>query len=116
VPHGIQNYTKSNSADNQPCGQGHLKANVTCVAVDGNRAEIRGDIVEQTGSLSGYPPDTVVVTDVQDNGKPNTGVDDEISTYPGAAGSETSCELPPPGTPFPPFTVDNGNVTVHQGA
>src|SRR5690242_12312749 len=50
--HGTQTTTESNSQSNLVCGgQGHVKANVTCVAVNGNIAEIRGDILEQTGSF-----------------------------------------------------------------
>jgi hypothetical protein len=117
IPHGIQNLSVSNSPGNQPCGgEGHLKANVTCVAVDGNRAEIRGVITEATGSQA--PPSFFVgdtlVTDVQDNGKPNTGVDDEITVFSTAAGTDKPCSAPPPGSAFV-FTVDNGNVTVHDG-
>jgi hypothetical protein len=95
-------------------GQGHIKATVTCVVVSGNEAEVRGDIVQQSGSFSPdfFPPgDTVFVTDVQDNGNPSSGTPDTIVQYVDAAGTENNCS-PPNGDEV--FTVDQGNVTVHN--
>lgn len=114
VAHGTQTATESNST--QECGgQGHIKANVTCVAVNGNLAEIRGNIMEQSGSLGPqfFPPgDTVMVTDVQDNGNPSSGVPDRIQQGVAPAGSENACAA---NVASPAFTVDRGNVTVHNG-
>jgi hypothetical protein len=118
--HGTQTATEPNTPNNQPCGgEGHVKADVTCVAVLGNMAEVRGDIMEQSGSLSSqffFPPNAPVwFTVVQDNGRPNTGVPDRIEQGVDAAGTENNCatDLAGQGPPF--FTVDNGNVTVHGG-
>lgn len=93
-------------------GQGQIKATVTCVAVNGHDAEIRGIITKQTGSFGPefFPPgDTVFVTDVQDNGNPSGGTPDTIVQYVDQPGSENSCQAPS-GDQL--FTVDNGNVTV----
>lgn len=112
-PHGTQNVTMTNSDKGCP-GQGHIRANVTCLAVNGNDAEIRGDILDQTGSLGPqfFPAgDTVLVTDVQDNGKPSTGVPDTIVQYVDTTGTDLAC-APPSGDQY--FTVDNGNITVHD--
>jgi hypothetical protein len=54
---------------------------VTCIAVNGNEAEIRGLITKQTGSFGPefFPPgEGVFVTDVQDNGDPSSGTPDTI--------------------------------------
>src|SRR5439155_27002306 len=49
-PSGTQTLTES--AASAACGgEGHLKADVTCLAVDGNFAEMRGHILEATGAL-----------------------------------------------------------------
>lgn len=115
VAHGTQTATESNST--QECGgQGHIKANVTCVAVAGTFAEVRGDIMEQSGSLGpdSFPPGlTVLATDVQDNGKPSTGIPDQIEQFVDSPGTENSCVA---GITYPPpFEVDHGNITVHGG-
>ena len=73
--HGTQTATITSAQGAIPgCpGEGHIKANVTCVAIKGNVAEVRGVIMEQTGSLGPqfFPPgDTVFVTDVVDIGEP----------------------------------------------
>ena len=48
------------NSDKSCLGQGHIRANVTCLAVNRSDAEIRGDILDQTGSLgpSSFPPAT----------------------------------------------------------
>lgn len=114
--HGTQTATETSAPGGIPgCpGEGHIKADVTCVAVDGNRAEVRGDIMEQSGSLGPefFPPgDTVLVTDVIDNGDPSTGIPDQIVQQVDAAGTEQSCDASVQGFYFP---VDNGNITVHD--
>ena len=112
--HGTQTITESNSTT-ECGGQGHVKATVTCVAISGNIAEVRGDITQQTGSLGPefFPPgDTVLVTDVVDNGKPNSGVPDRIEQHVDATGTENNCLA---NNAYPIFTVDNGNVSVHAG-
>jgi hypothetical protein len=117
IAHGTQTATENNTTNGTPpCpGQGHIKANVTCVAVNGNLAEVRGDITDATGSLG--PPFFAVgqvwVTDVQDNGRPSTGIPDDILQFSDNPGTENGCVA---GITFPPpFTVDNGNITVHNG-
>lgn len=122
--HGTQTATENNTNTSGPngCpGQGHIKANVTCVAVSGNLAEVRGDIMEQSGSLSPqfFPQgSTVMVTDVQDNGSPSSGVPDLIQQWLDVTGTDNACV---PGFKFtgfpcfcPPSPVDNGNVTVRD--
>lgn len=112
---GTQTATMSNAPGALPdCpGQGHVKATVTCVVVAGNEAEIRGDIIEQSGSFGAdfFPPgDNVFVTDVLDSGNPSNGTPDKIVQYVDQPGTENNCQ-PPGGDEL--FTVDNGNVTVH---
>ncbi len=115
--HGTQTATLNNSPNNPipGCpGEGHIKASVTCVAVAGNVAEVRGVIMEQTGSLGPefFPPGmTVLVTDVVDNGNASSGVPDQIQQSVAATGTETACFAT---TGSPMFTVNNGNITVHQ--
>lgn len=111
---GTQTATMSNAPGAIPgCpGEGHVKATVTCIAVNGHDAEIRGIIVEQSGSFGPdfFPPgDTVFVTDVQDNGNPSNGTPDTITQSVDSTGSQNSCQAPS-GDQL--FTVDNGDVTV----
>jgi hypothetical protein len=111
---GTQTATMSNAPGAIPdCpGQGHIEATVTCIAVNGPDAEVRGLITEQSGSFGPdfFPPgDNVFVTDVQDNGDPSSGTPDTIVQYVDQPGSENSCQAPS-GDQL--FTVDNGNVTV----
>ena len=111
--HGTQTATANNS-DKTCNGEGHIKATVTCVAVSGNNAEVRGQITEQSGSLGSqfFPPgETVLVTDVQDNGNPSSGIPDTITQRVDATGTELNCTAP-----LGPqlFTVDNGNITVRD--
>src|SRR5256885_687437 len=78
-------------------GQGQIKATVTCVAVNGPDAEIRGLITKQSGSFSPdfFPPgETVFVTDVQDNGNPGQAAPDTIVQYVDQSGSENNCQVP----------------------
>jgi hypothetical protein len=83
------------------------------VAVNGNLAEVRGTVTEVSGSMG--PPffnvGDVLFTDVQDNGNPSRGVPDQIQQGSDAPGTGTLCSAP---TAPLIFTVDNGNVTVHQ--
>jgi hypothetical protein len=113
--HGTQTATESNAPGGIPgCpGEGHVKADVTCVAVSGNRAEVRGDVIEQSCSLGPefFPPgDTVFVTDVIDNGNPSAVLPDEIVQSVDATGTEQNCDA---GVQSFYFPVDNGNITVH---
>jgi hypothetical protein len=115
-PHGTQTATMSSAAGGIPgCpGEGHIKADVTCVAVSGNIAEVRGHILEQSGSLGPdfFPAgDTVFVTDVIDNGNPSAGIPDEVVQSTDAPGTEENCNASVQGFYF---TVDNGNITVHD--
>ena len=113
--HGTQTAELTNGVNPIPgCpGQGHLKATVTCVAASGNQAEVRGIITEATGSMG--PPfffvGDVFLTDVQDNGNPSSGVPDRIEQGSPASGGANDCTAP---TQDEIFTVDNGNVTVHD--
>jgi hypothetical protein len=114
--HGTQTATLSSAPGGIPgCpGEGHIKADVTCVAVNGNVAEVRGRIMEQSGSLGPefFPPgDTVFVTDVVDNGSPSAGIPDEVVQSTDAPGTEQNCNASVQGFYF---TVDDGNVTVHD--
>jgi hypothetical protein len=112
---GTQTATMSNAPGAIPgCpGQGHVKATVTCVAVNGHDAEVRGYITERSGSFGPefFPAGNVFVTDVQDNGNPSAGTPDTIVQYVDQPGTQNSCQAP---TGDQLFTVDNGNVTVRS--
>ena len=114
--HGTQTATETSAPGGIPgCpGEGHIKADITCLAINGNRAEVRGDIMEQSGSLGPefFPPgDTVFVTDVVDNGNPSAGVPDQIVQSVDATGTEQNCDA---SVQSFYFLVDNGNITVHS--
>jgi len=113
---GTQTATMSNAPGAIPgCpGQGQIKATVTCVAVNGNMAEVRGIITKMTGSFGPefFPPgEGVFVTDVQDNGNPSDGTPDTIQQSVDNPGTEHSCQAP---SGAQTFTVDNGDVTVRD--
>jgi hypothetical protein len=113
---GTQSAVMSNAPGAIPgCpGQGQITATVTCVAVNGPDAEIRGVITKQTGSFSPefFPPgDTTFVTDAQDNGNPSSGTPDTIVQYVDAPGTQNNC-VAPAGDQL--FTVDQGNITVQD--
>jgi len=94
-------------------GQGHIKADVTCVATNGNVAEVRGIITEQTGSLGPqfFPPGNVFVTDVIDNGNGSSAIPDQIVQSVDSNGTEQNCNA---SVQSFYFNVDNGNITVHD--
>ena len=112
---GTQTATMSNApgAISGCPGQGHVAATVTCIAANGNQAEIQGVVTEATGSMG--PPFSnvgdVFITDVQDNGNPSSGTPDRIQQEDVPPGSTGGCSAP---TSSEVFTVDNGNVTVHD--
>lgn len=115
-PSGTQTATMSNAPGAIPgCpGQGQITATVTCIAVSGNMAEIRGIITKMTGSFGPefFPPgEGVFVTDVQDNGSPSGGTPDTIQQSVDNPGTEHSCQAP---SGAQTFTVDNGDVTVRD--
>jgi hypothetical protein len=120
-PHGIQ---KVRLAEQQPvdapayCSQGgELKANVTCVDVVDNTAEIRGIISEGTGLFAARVGE-VLVTGVIDNGRPSTTNRDLIrqntaTNIPGA-GLETACVAGDMTNGHAYDPVLKGNITVRQ--
>jgi hypothetical protein len=112
--HGQQSYTIPNV---DGCSQyaGHIHANVTCLAVSGNHAEIRGDITDATGFFTGIQQSglSVFVSDVTDNGPPSSVVRDTAYLYNDADGSETACHAPGVYSYFE-RPMDNGNITVHD--
>jgi len=111
--HGEQAYT-INNADG--CGDlslhGHIKANVTCLSVSGNEAQMKGVVSEVSGEFfsSLASVGDTLETDVEDNGNPSGGVPDRIDVFPGAAGTNFVCVAG--GSPF--WEVENGNITIHQ--
>jgi hypothetical protein len=109
--HGEQSYTIPNA---DGCSQfaGHIHANVTCLRIAGNKAEIRGDITEATGFFTGiqdiFP---VFVSDVTDNGPPSSTLRDTAYLTDDFAGTETAC-VPGELTQYQ-RPIDNGNISVH---
>src|SRR5439155_9210545 len=89
-PSGTQTLTES--AASAACGgEGHLKADVTCLAVDGNFAEMRGHILEATGALGQefFPNgSSVLVTDIEDNGNGSSAMPDRILQFELLPGTE----------------------------
>jgi hypothetical protein len=110
--HGEQTYT-INNADG--CGdlsfKGHIKANVTCLAISGNEAQMKGVVSEVSGTFfsSLASVGDTLETDVEDNGKPSDGVADRIDVFPGAPGTNLACVVYE--SPF--FEVENGSITIH---
>jgi hypothetical protein len=110
---GEQSYT-INNADG--CGsselQGHVKANVTCLSVLGNTAQMIGTVTEASGFYATIVSvGDQVETDVVDNGTPSTGTRDTIGNYIYPAGTNALCTGPQTSGNFP---VENGNITVHD--
>ena len=111
--HGEQTYT-INNADG--CGdlgfKGHIKANVTCLAVFGNRAQIKGTVSEVSGTFftSIIAVGDVLESDVEDNGPRSSGVPDMIEpvNQPKDTGFVCAADM------TPSFPVENGRITVHQ--
>lgn len=110
---GQQSYT-TNNADG--CGsfefQGHVKANVTCLSVVGNTAQMIGTVTEVSGFYTTIVSvGDLVETDVEDNGTPSSGTPDTIGNYTYPAGTAVTCTVPQTSGNFP---VENGNITVHN--
>jgi hypothetical protein len=111
--HGEQTYT-INNADG--CGDlslhGHIKANVTCLDVLGNEAQLKGVVSEVSGEFfsSLAAVGDTLETDVEDNGNPSSGIADRIDVFPRPPLTNLVCAAS--GSPF--FEVENGNITVHQ--
>ena len=112
--HGEQTYT-INNADG--CGDlslhGHIKANVTCLDVLGNDAQMKGVISEVSGAFfsSLAKVGDTLETDVEDNGNPSGGVPDRIDVFPDSTpGANLACGV----NEVPFFEVENGNITIHQ--
>ena len=108
--HGEQTYT-INNADGCSAIKGQVKANVTCLDVAANRAQIKGTVSEVSGDFfsSLIAVGEVLESDVEDNGRPSGGVPDRIDIFNQPAGTGFVCLAG--GSPF--FEVENGNITVH---
>jgi hypothetical protein len=111
--HGQQTYT-INNADG--CGdlglQGHVKANVNCLSVISNAAQIKGTVTEVTGGFSSLiAVGDVLESDVVDNGPPSGGTPDRIDVFQGPPFSDATCTA---ANLAPFFPVENGNITVHH--
>ena len=110
--HGEQTYT-INNADG--CGDfglaGHVKANVTCLDVTANAAQIKGTVTEVTGGFAGLVTvGDVLESDVVDNGSPSGTTPDMIDVFQQPPDPAPSCAAN--FSAF--FPVENGNITVHQ--
>jgi hypothetical protein len=113
TPRGFKGIQIVKMAENQPpdapsfCTPGEAKANVTCLSVADNIAEIRGVIFEATGFFEGLANETLI-TDVTDNGRRSCGAppDKILQVTDGSAGSESSC------TASPGVESVQGNITV----
>jgi len=108
--HGQQTIT-INNADGCSADKGQVKANVTCVNVSGNVAQIKGVISEASGPFfsSLASPGDVLENDVVDNGTPSSGTPDMIGQY-AYPGTGSLCGADGAQATFP---VENGNITVH---
>jgi hypothetical protein len=108
---GSQSFTVNNADGCESYEfNGHIKANVICLDVSGNVAQIKGTVTQSTGYYTtALPVGTLIETDVVDNGNPSSGVPDTIDT---PQPTDAICVA---GTdPYLPFTLDNGNITVHD--
>ena len=91
----------------QGCG-----ANVTCLSVVGNTAQMIGTVTEVSGFYTTIVSvGDLVETDVEDNGTPSSGTPDTIGNYTYPAGTTITCTVPQTSGNFP---VENGNITVHN--
>lgn len=113
--HGHQSYTVNNVDGCSPYS-GHISANVTCFAVNGNVAEIRGLITDVSGFyatpglLDGLH---VFVSEVTDNGPPSALTRDMVYLTDDFDGTENDCTAPGAYSVFE-RPIDNGNITVHD--
>jgi hypothetical protein len=82
-------------------GGGVVQADVVCMHVEGNAADIQGTVTRSTTSIN--PGDTVFY-EVRDNGEP--GRDDQFASF------VSPVFAPSCGTPFPDTTIDHGNIQV----
>jgi hypothetical protein len=112
--YGQQSYS-INGADGCSPYQGNINANVTCLAVSGNTAEIRGIITHASGFFTGIQQSglSVFVTDVTDNGPPSSPIRDAVYLYNDFDGTQNDCVAPGVYSYFE-RPVDNGNITVHD--
>jgi len=109
--HGQQTIT-INNADGCSADQGQVKANVTCLSVSGNVAQIKGTISEASGAFSSLASvGDVLENDVVDNGTPSSGSPDMIGQYANPTGTGLVCG---PDAAQATFPVQNGNITVHD--
>jgi hypothetical protein len=110
--HGQQNYTINNADGCRDFGlQGHVKANVTCLDVALNAAQIKGTVTEVTGGFIGLVAvGDVLESDVIDNGPPSGPNPDRIDVFADPPGTGLTCLAN--STAF--FPVENGNITVHN--
>ena len=82
-------------------GGGVVQADVVCMHIEGNAADIQGTVTHSTTSIN--PGDTVFY-EVRDNGEPGT--TDQFASF------ESPVVAPNCGTPFPDTTIDHGNIQV----
>ena len=103
--HGFQTATYTDAVG---CGGlGHLRANVTCVSVAGQLAELRGVISESTGAFASFVPvGSVLASDVLDS---EHGLPDHIFQNPLPAGTESACQAV---TPDFFLALDRGSIEV----
>jgi hypothetical protein len=110
--HGFQRVTAPyDNCGIAPPGGGHLTATVTCLAVNGKVAEMRGIVQESTGQFAAFPisihPGDVMFSQVRENPDP---VKDEINQYKDPSGSLT-CVPQLDATQSQP--IDRGDIDVH---
>ena len=85
---------------------------MTCLAVLGHAAQIKGTVTEVTGFYSTFVSvGNVIESDVIDNGPPSGGIPDQIDNAVLPPGSDATCSAAGV-APF--FPVENGNITVHD--
>ena len=88
--------------DNFGHGNGGIKADITCLKVDGNQAWVSGPITG--GQLVGF----FVQTRVRDNGKSQQDPEDQISFSFGAASADACLDMPD----LPLFDINGGQIKV----
>ena len=89
-------------------GGGVIHADVACLSVAGNEADIQGTITHST--VDAQPVGSTLFFEVSDNGEPGAGADEFTSFFSPGGVIPPNC-----GTPFPDTPIEHGNIQVRGG-
>jgi hypothetical protein len=89
-------------------GGGVIHADVVCLSVAGNEADIQGTITRS--SVATQPVGSTLYFEVSDNGEPGAPADEFASFFSPGGVVPPNC-----GTPFPDTPIEHGNIQVRSG-